>query len=266
MLQEKKYFLFDIDGTLAVDETLFFGTRDLLEYIDAIGGRSFYITNNSTRSRKDYVEEFARWGIKADRDQFMTASYVTCRYLKDTYAGQTVFVLGTPSFVEEVKSCGLTVTEQVRPDAACVVVGFDNTLTYEKVNAACELLFRPQVDFVATSPDLRCPTSYGFMPDCGSICRMLTGATDRKPYVVGKPDRMMVDLCREQVSADASEVLVVGDRLYTDIACGINAGVETALVFTGEAKRSDLADTPYPPDYTFASVEDLYQALEGEMR
>ncbi len=266
MLQEKKYFLFDIDGTLAVDDTLFDGTRALLDHIDHIGGRSFYITNNSIKSRKDYVEKFARWGIPTDREQFMTASYVTCRYLKDTYAGQTVFVLGTPSFVEEVKSFGLTVTEQVRPDVACVAVGFDNTLTYGKVNAACELLFRPDVDFVATNPDLRCPTSYGFMPDCGSICRLLTGATDRQPHVVGKPDRLMVDLCRRQVQADASEVLVVGDRLYTDIACGINAGVETARVFTGEAKPKDLADTPYPPDYTFPSIGDLYQALEGEAR
>ncbi len=261
MLQEKKYFLFDIDGTLAVDDTLFADTRILLDYIDAIGGRSFYITNNSIKSRKDYVDKFARWGIETDEDQFMTASYATCRYLKEQYDGRKVFVMGTPSFVAEVRSFGLTVTERVEPDVACVAVGFDNTLTYEKVNAACELLFRQDVDFVATNPDLRCPTSYGFMPDCGSICRMLTGATDREPHFVGKPDREMVDLCRAQTGAGPEEVLVVGDRLYTDIACGIYAGVETALVFTGEAKRSDLADTAYPPDYTFDTIGDLYRAL-----
>ncbi len=265
MLQEKKYFLFDIDGTLAVDETLYPGSRKLLDHIDRIGGKSFFITNNSIKSRKDYVAKFARWGISASVDQFMTASYVTCRYLKDHYNGKKLFVLGTPSLVEEVKSYDLAVTEQVEPDVSCVVAGFDNTLTYGKVDAACELLFRPDVDFVATNPDLRCPTSYGFMPDCGSICRMLTGATDREPYFVGKPGREMVDLCRRQVDADPAEMLVVGDRLYTDIACGINAGVETALVFTGEARPEDLLTTPYPPDYTFDTIGDLYQAImEGE--
>ncbi len=261
MLEGKKYFLFDIDGTLAVDETLYPGSRDLLSYIESIGGRSFYITNNSIKSRKDYVEKFSRWQIKTDEDQFMTASYVTCRYLKEHYRDQTLFVVGTPSLIEEMKSFDLTVTEEVRADVACVVVGFDNTLTYAKVDHACELLFRPEVDFVATSPDLRCPTSYGFMPDCGGICRMLTSAVERTPYVVGKPGRTMVDLCMDQVNASPEEVLVVGDRLYTDIACGINAGVETALVFTGEAKKEDLIDTKYPPDYTFDTILDLYRAV-----
>ncbi len=265
MLTDKKYFLFDIDGTLAVDDTLYPESARLLAYIDSIGGRSFYITNNSTKSRKDYVKKFARWNIRTEEDQFMTASYAACRYLADHYAGQKIFILGTPSFVAEATDFGLTVTEKAEPDVACVAAGFDNTLTYGKVNAACELLFRENVDFVATNPDLRCPTSYGFMPDCGSICRMLTGATDREPYYIGKPGREMVDLCRAQVDADPAEMLVVGDRLYTDIACGINAGVETALVFTGEAKPEDLPTTLYPPDYTFNTIGDLYQEIvQGE--
>ncbi len=261
MLEGKKYFLFDIDGTLAVDETLYPGSADLIAYIRSIGGRDFYITNNSIKSRKDYVKKFARWHIMTDEDQFMTASYVTCRYLEEKYQGRTLFVVGTPSLIEEMKSYHLHITEEVDKDTACVVVGFDNTLTYEKVDRACELLFRPEVDFVATSPDLRCPTSYGFMPDCGGICRMITSAVEREPYVVGKPGRQMVDLCMEQVGASPEEVLVVGDRLYTDIACGINAGVETALVYTGEAQEEDLKDTPYQPDYTFDTIMDLYRAF-----
>ena len=98
MLKDKRYFLFDIDGTLAVDETLYDGTKELLDYIEEIGGKSFYITNNSVKSRKDYIEKFARWGIRAEASQFMTASYATCEYLKAHYAGKKLFVLGTPSF------------------------------------------------------------------------------------------------------------------------------------------------------------------------
>ena len=172
MLKDKKYFLFDIDGTLAVDDDIFDGSRELLSYIERIGGRSFYITNNSTKSRKDYVEKFKRWGICTDEMQFMTASYAACQYLKKEYGGKKLFVVGTPSFVEELKDTGLTVTEQAEADVACVVVGFDRTLTYEKVEAACELLFREEVGYVATNPDLRCPVSYGFVPDCGGICEI----------------------------------------------------------------------------------------------
>lgn len=262
MLSEKKYFLFDIDGTLAVDDTLYPGSRELIEYIGAIGGRAFYITNNSVKSRRDYVAKFARWGIETEESQFMTASYATCRYLKEHYAGKKLYVLGTDSFAEEVRECGLTVTEQAEPDVDCVVAGFDRTLTYDKVEAACELLFRPGVDFIGTNPDLRCPTAFGFVPDCGGICAMLQAATGRTPLYLGKPDARIVTLCTEQVNARAGEVLVVGDRLYTDIACGIRAGVETALLYTGEARPEDLKDTEFLPDYTFETIEELYREFQ----
>ena len=261
MLKEKKYFLFDIDGTIAIDDILYEGSRELLAYIDSIGGRSFYITNNSTKSRKDYVYKFKKWGIDTVEAQFMTASYAACRYLKKYYSGRKLFVLGTPSFEEELRDYGLIVTKKAEKDVSCVVAGFDRTLSYEKIEAACELLFRPGVDYVATNPDLRCPVSYGFVPDCGGICRMLEVTVGRTPYYVGKPNRDMVDLCMEQVNAKKEEVLVVGDRLYTDIACGIRAGVETALVYTGEAREEDLKDTEFMPDYTFENVRALYEAF-----
>lgn len=261
MLEQKKYFLFDIDGTLAIDTTLYDGSRELLEYIEKIGGKAFYITNNSMKSRKDYVIKFSNWGIKTSEDQFMTASYATCCYLKENYDGKKIFVVGTPSFIEEMKSFGLRVTTKVEEDVACVVVGFDGTLNYGKIESACELLFRPEVDFIGTNPDLRCPTGYGFMPDCGAICNMISAAVDSKPVYIGKPNAKIAAMCMEQVRASKEEVLVVGDRLYTDIACGLNAGVETAVVFTGEAKPEDLKNTEYKPDYTFENIRGLYEAL-----
>ena len=259
MLKDKKYFLFDIDGTLAVDDTIYEGSRELISYIDSIGGRSFYITNNSTKSRKDYVKKFEKWGIHTDEDQFMTASYAACRYLKEHYKEKKLFVLGTPSFTEELREYGLLVTDRAEDDVACVVVGFDRTLTYGKVEAACQLLFRPEVDYVATNPDFRCPVSYGFVPDCGGICEMLKVTTGRAPYYAGKPDASIVSMCMEQVNGEKKEVLVVGDRLYTDIACGINAGVETALVYTGEAREEDLKTTEFPPDYMYRDIGGLYR-------
>ncbi len=259
MLKNKKYFLFDIDGTLGVDDILYEGSRELLGLIERIGGRSFFITNNSTKSRKDYVEKFKGWGLDTDEEQFMTASYAACMYLKKHYEGRKHFVVGTPSFEEEMKRFGLLTVDRAEPDTACVVVGFDRTLDYRKIEEACRLLFRPEVDYVATNPDLRCPVSFGFIPDCGGICEMLRVTTGRTPCFAGKPDKGIVTLCMDQVEAEKDEVLVVGDRLYTDIACGMNAGVETALVYTGEAKPGDLEDTEYKPDYVYNTIEELYQ-------
>lgn len=263
MLKNKKYFLFDIDGTLAVDDTLYDGSFELLQYINEIGGRAFYITNNSVKSRKDYMEKFARWGIETDEDQFMTASYATCCYLKENYIDKKIFVVGTPSFIEELKLFELNVTEEDMEEVDCVVVGFDRTLDYQKVEKACELLTNPDIDYIGTNPDLRCPTAFGFIPDCGAICNMISAAVDRTPYYVGKPNKEIANMCMRQVDADMEEAIVVGDRLYTDIACGINAGIETAVVFTGEAKPEDLEETIYCPDYSFYNIREFFEAVRN---
>lgn len=261
MLSRKKLFLFDIDGTIAIGDQLLDGTRELLRQIEAVEGRALYITNNSTKSRKDYVEKFSAWDLDVQEEQFVTASYAACLYLREKYAHRKLYVVGTRSFLQELREFGLRVTEEVEEDVRCVVVGFDSELRYEKLQKACELLSRPDVDFVGTNPDLRCPAPFGFIPDCGSICGMITAAVERQPVYVGKPNPQIVELCLSQTGFSKEETLVVGDRLYTDIACGLQAGVETCVLLTGEASRGDLADTPFPPDYCFENVMELYRAF-----
>ncbi|MEG2522538.1 MAG: HAD-IIA family hydrolase [Lachnospiraceae bacterium] len=260
MLKNKKNFLFDIDGTLAVDSTLYQGTKEFLTYIERTGGHVFYITNNSTKSRRDYVDKFKQWGIVTYEEQFVTASYATCLHLLQNYPDQSIYVLGTPSLVEEMRRCGIHVVDEVTDAVACVVIGFDTTLRYEKLEIACELLFRKHVDYIGTNPDYCCPTGYGFMPDCGSICQLINCTVGRTPTFIGKPNKEIVRLCMEQVGGTNEDTIVVGDRLYTDIACGINAGVETAVVYTGEATKEDVKTTEYPPTYQYDTIEDLYKA------
>jgi HAD superfamily hydrolase (TIGR01450 family) len=257
-LRKKKLFLFDIDGTLAVGDTLYEGSADLLNRILALGGRSYFITNNSTKSGSDYVEKFRRcFHLEATEEQFITSGFMTVRYLLENFSGKKIFVLGTASFVQELRNNGLLVTEEAEDDIQCVVAAYDSELTYEKLTRISRVLFTRDVPFLATNPDLRCPIDFGFIPDCGAICDMITATTDKKPLYLGKPNREVVDFCIAASGFSREETLVVGDRLYTDIACGINAGVDTCVVFTGEASPEDMTDTPYPADYAFADIRGL---------
>ena len=260
-LKDKRLFLFDIDGTLALDTTLIDGTRQMLAYIDSIGGTPIFITNNSTNSRKAYVEKFTRWGYTYSEEYFITASVATCVYLREHHAQDKIFVLGTRSFVQELRENGFQVTEEPEEDVSVALIGYDNELTYEKIWKICQLLYtKPDIAFLATNPDLNCPTTFGAVPDCGSICRMVQCAVPREPLFLGKPNPTMVNISLDQTGFTKEQTLVVGDRFYTDIACGINGGVDTAVVFTGEAKPGEERTTEYTPTYAFETIKELWQA------
>lgn len=268
-MSKKKLFCFDIDGTLAVGDELLTGTRELLEYIDSIGGKSYFITNNSTRSGEDYVKRFREvFGLETQTEQFVTSGMVTIKYMKENYAGKNVLCVGTKSFVEELgKKSGIKVVDTIRScegELSAVLVGYDSELTYEKLVNASEALLTTNAKFYGTNPDLRCPAPFGFIPDCGAICDMLTATTDKKPVYLGKPEKIMVEICQEYSGFSAEETMVVGDRLYTDIACGINAGVDTALLLTGEATREDAANTEYKPSMIFENPMALLDYLKSD--
>lgn len=260
MLKDKRLFLLDIDGTVCIGERLISGTKQFLEAVKESGGQFVFITNNSTRGIDDYIRSFQKLGIATDHTNFITASYATVQYLKKHYEGKLIYVMGTKSLMRELKRNGIRVTVDCQdPEIACVLVSYDNQLTYEKIMDTCQILSTREVGYIATNLDYVCPIEFGYVPDCGAICQMLEHAVKRTPQYMGKPGTDMVESALKLNHYPKEKTLIVGDRLYTDILCGYSAGVETALVLTGEATKEEAEKYQYGPDYIFASVEELYQ-------
>lgn len=261
-LSQKRLFLFDIDGTIAIGNDLLDGALDLIEYIERVGGKAYYITNNSTKSNSDYVEKFRHaFSLETTEDLFITSAYMMLQFLLKNHSQDTIFVLGTASFIAELRKNGLHIVETAVENIACVVVAYDSELNYDKLIQVCKVLSTTDVPFYATNPDLCCPIDFGFIPDCGAICEMISHSTGKEPVYLGKPSAEVVRVCQKASGFTDAETLVIGDRLYTDIACGINAGVDTCVVYTGEAHPKDLKNTPYPPTYCFQDVRELLTAI-----
>ena len=261
VLKDKKLWLFDMDGTIYEEERLFDGTLELLAKIDKQGGRYVFITNNSSKSVTDYIEKVNRLGITADSDNFFTSTQATILYLSKNYPNKKVYCQGTISFVKELTEAGITITEDVEA-VDIVIVGFDTEMTSQKLRNTCEILSTQDVVFLATNPDLVCPVAFGFIPDCGSICGMIKNATGRIPVYIGKPEPTMVNIVREKFGYTADDTVVVGDRLYTDIATGLNAGVTAVCVLTGEATDKDIDNGDIKPSLSFKSVKEIAGVIQ----
>lgn len=259
-LAEKKLFLLDMDGTIYLDHELFPGAISFLDAVRTGGGRYLFLTNNSSRSVDAYIRKLAGMGIEAEKDDFLTsvdaltADLADCCYRK-------CYAFGTQTFRNQLAEAGVPVTSQLEEDVDCLLIGFDTELTFQKLEDACILLNRG-VDFIAANPDWVCPTWYGSVPDCGSVCEMLFRATGRRPRVVGKPQPAMALLALERTGYAPSQAVMVGDRLYTDIACGVNAGIDTAFVLSGEGTLADLDTSEVKPTWVFEDIAALHRAWE----
>lgn len=260
-LKAKRLFLFDLDGTLYLGDNLFPGARELLAFIRTRGGQYRFLTNNSSRSVDAYVQKLSRLGIAAQPRDFLTSVDAMAAHLH-AHGMETrrFYVCGTESMKSQLRAAGFTVAER-REDADALLMGFDTELTFQKLEDACILLGQG-TDYLATNPDWVCPTAYGFVPDCGSVCEMLWRATGRRPLVIGKPEPAMPLLAMQQAGASAQETLLIGDRIYTDIASGANAGIDTLLVLSGEAKEEDLPTAQPQPTFVLPDVQALLRTLE----
>lgn len=255
-LKRKKLWLFDMDGTICNDGVVIPGTLELLKNIERNHGKYVFITNNSSKSLADYVDYVRTMHINADESNFFTSVQATILYMKKTYSNKRIYCQGTKSFVAELQQSGIDVTTKANA-VDVVLVGFDTELTSEKLRNTCEILSRQNVDYIATNPDLVCPVSFGYIPDCGAICKMIAFATGKEPKYMGKPEPIMIQEVCDKYGYEKTDTVVVGDRLYTDIAAGINAGVDSICVLTGEATASEITSSVKKPTYTISSVKKI---------
>lgn len=260
-IKEMELFLFDMDGTLYLGDRLYSFTRELLQTIKKSGKKYLFMTNNSSKSVEDYVKKLERLGIGATREDFMTSSQATAYYLHKHHEGQRLYVCGTQSLKQELRQEGFTVTEKVE-DTDCIVMGFDTELTFQKLHDVSYLLLtRKDIPYIATNPDLVCPTEFGSVPDCGSVCIGIKNATGREPVVIGKPTPLMPQLAMEKLGIPKEKTCVVGDRIYTDILSGLNAGCTGILVLSGETTRQILAQSPQKPHLVLEDAGEILKEL-----
>lgn len=261
-LKGKKLFLFDMDGTLYLGERLYDFTNELLATIKARGGKYMFMTNNSSKSVSDYIKKLARLGIHASEDDFITSSQATGYYLKKNYLGKVLYVCGTESLKAEIRGQGFEITDELEK-VDVVVMGFDTELTFKKLEDVSKLLLlRENIPYIATNPDYVCPTEFGSVPDCGSVCDMLYNVSGRRPLVIGKPEPLMPILAMDKWGYTKEETVVIGDRIYTDIKSGIRADVSTILVLSGETTREILEKSPEKPSYVMESGRELLEILK----
>ena len=258
-LRTKKLFLLDMDGTIYLDNDLFDGTLEFLEYVRNIGGRYIFLTNNSSKGADKYIEKLKKMGIVATEDDFLTSTDATILYLKEREF-KKIYVMGTESFVKQLRDSCLNITTERENEIDCLCISNDTELTFKKLEDAC-ILLGGDINYVATNPDWVCPTWYGFVPDCGSFADIIYNATKKRPKFIGKPKPEMAYLAMQKTGFSKEETVLFGDRLYTDIACGVNAGISTAFVLSGEGTLEDVKKSDIKPEFVYKNIKEIYEDL-----
>lgn len=258
ILENIRCFALDMDGTIYLGEKWIDGAKEFLHKIEESGRSYVFLTNNSSKNASVYVEKLHRMGLDVGEDKIITSGQATISYLQQNFPEKKVFLLGNPLLQEEFEQAGIQL-DDVAPDV--VVTAFDTTLDYQKMCKVCDFV-RAGLPYLATHPDYNCPTETGFIPDAGAIHAFIHASAFRYPdRIIGKPNVDIVNYLMKRVGADKEQIAMVGDRLYTDVATGVNHGLKGILVLSGEATLKDAKKSEVVPHLIFESVRDMIPFL-----
>jgi 4-nitrophenyl phosphatase len=257
-LTQVRCFLLDMDGTFYLGEQLLQGALKFMHVLRQQNREFLFLTNNSSKDSQQYAKKITRLGLPIPREKVLTSGEATAMHIQQQNVDARVYVVGTPTLENEFLRRGFVLGHE-KPDFA--VLGFDTTLTYDKLWKLCDLV-RAGVPYIATHPDYNCPTETGFMPDIGAMIAFVKASTGRQPdLIVGKPNRLFVEKAAERVGVPVSAMCMIGDRLYTDIALGATAGIPTILVLSGETQAEEVVTSPYKPSYIFQNLGEVASYL-----
>ena len=251
----------DMDGTIYLGNRPIGDMAGTLAALRARGIKLCYFTNNSSKTAEDYVKKLTALGLYDARDTVYTSAMATVSYLQAHYPGKRVYLLSTPTVRKTFAEGGIPLSED-GTGADIVVLAYDTTLTFEKLRVANELLAKGAL-YIATHPDFVCPTEDVPMPDVGSFIKLLEASSGRVPdLVIGKPNALAGEAILRAVGAEAENTAMAGDRLYTDIRFGINAGFHSILVLSGETTEKMLEESDVCPELVLPDLHALRAYLE----
>ncbi|APF22389.1 MULTISPECIES: HAD-IIA family hydrolase [Clostridium] len=261
-LRDIKCFLLDMDGTFYLGNTLIDGALDFLDVLKKQNKEFNFLTNNSSKNKSVYKKKLFDLGCYINEEKIYTSGDATIWYMKKYCKGNRVYVMGTEPLRKEFENSGFLLVKDKKDKPDYVVLGFDTTITYEKIWTACDYL-RDGIPFIATHPDFNCPLENNkYMPDTGSMIKMFEASAEVSPLIIGKPSKYIVDAVMEKYGLEKEEVAIVGDRLYTDIKTGENAGITSILVLSGETSEKMYMNSDIHADYVFSSIKDIGEKLK----
>uniref|UniRef100_A0A7C3J2E0 HAD-IIA family hydrolase n=1 Tax=Candidatus Methanomethylicus mesodigestus TaxID=1867258 RepID=A0A7C3J2E0_9CREN len=253
-------FIIDLDGCIYRGDKAIEGAAEAVDTIRANGKRLLFLTNNSTKTPSEYAAKLSSLGIKAHRGEILTSSVATAHYLK-SYGKGRCYVIGQEGLLSALKEGGFELLDETHSsEADYVVCGLDMGLTYAKISAAC-FAIQKGAKFIATNPDPNLPVQGGYLPGAGSIMKAVQTATGRRPIIIGKPSRIIMDIALEILKCPPGRAMIVGDTLKMDIQAGKNAGMFTALVLTGSTTIMQVRRSKIKPDLILEGIHELSDIL-----
>jgi len=258
-LKDVELFVFDLDGTVYIGNEEIEGSFDAINRLRKMGKRICFFTNNSSRMHTDYIARLNNLGLRTYADEIYTSGQVTCEHILDEYRFGKVFLLGNERLRSEFELYGIEVVDE---DPDVCVLGFDTSLTYDRLYKFCKYLNKG-LPYIATHPDYFCPAPECPMPDVGSMIEMIDKTIGRTPdLIMGKPHQTAGRRLARKYNLPAKKIAMVGDRLYTDVAFGKNCGFVSVLVLSGETTLEMTKTSKIKPDFIFDKVKDIIPAIE----
>jgi arabinose operon protein AraL len=249
-------WLFDLDGTVYLGEALLPGAAETIAALRGDGRRVAFLSNKPLYTRADYAEKLTRLGIPTSSDEVINSSIVLARHLQSLDAGAPVFVIGEPPLIGELRAHGFEVRADA--DVRWVVIAFDRTFDYAKLNTALQAVRRHDARLIATNPDRTCPVEGGEIPDCAGMMAAVEAVTGKAvEVVVGKPSPIILQSALETLGVTARDCAIVGDRIETDIVMGKRLGLATVLVLSGITRADDPRIATLGPDLVLPGIHAL---------